>query len=571
MKKWLIFGIIALLQNAQAQDALQNMLGNSLRERMQKTTSPVLAPAVALEKEIDAAEYYVGPGDQFLILVGGTGNDNLEAVVSPEGDLILPAIGAIPVANRSLRDAKSAILERLATKYTSRGITVHLTMPRSFKVSVAGAVQNPGLVEVTGASRAAEAIDLAGGLIQPLKVQSKTEQVMIQTPATQESSVRTSRMNPVIQIEYTAGSKRNISIRRRNGELVHVDLQKYTLTGDLGVNPCLRDGDVIIVPNEESTAGRISIFGALKSPDAFEFAPGDRVCDLIDMAHGFTTDADSSAIELVRFRGAGSSTFKEVLSLPPDDPAARAQTLNYPLQPDDRLYVRFQPKFHETRNVEVTGEVYYPGIYAISDGETHLTDLIQRAGGLTKEASLKNAFIQRRAQEDLADPEFERLKKMTVAEMTENEKTYFKIKSRERVGGMGVDFSALFERGDKSQDVLLRDRDLINIPAKEQTVKVSGQVVNPGLYPYQPGKTLKHYLNEAGGFNWNARKSRVRIIRSQTGEWTKPKDDTIVEIGDTVFVPEKPERDYWEQARSLITVIAQMAMIYSVIYNAQRN
>ncbi|HQG47189.1 MAG TPA: polysaccharide biosynthesis/export family protein, partial [bacterium] len=211
MKKWLIFGIIALLQNAQAQDALQNMLGNSLRERMQKTTSPVLAPAVALEKEIDAAEYYVGPGDQFLILVGGTGNDNLEAVVSPEGDLILPAIGAIPVANRSLRDAKSAILERLATKYTSRGITVHLTMPRSFKVSVAGAVQNPGLVEVTGASRAAEAIDLAGGLIQPLKVQSKTEQVMIQTPATQESSVRTSRMNPVIQIEYTAGSKRNIS------------------------------------------------------------------------------------------------------------------------------------------------------------------------------------------------------------------------------------------------------------------------------------------------------------------------------------------------------------------------
>ncbi|HNW59709.1 MAG TPA: SLBB domain-containing protein [bacterium] len=572
MKRWIIPGVLGLLQLAQAQEPLQNMLESSLRDKMQQSASQaVLAPAIALEQQVDPAEYYVGPGDQFLVLVGGSASDDLAAAVSPEGDLILPAVGAIPVANRSLADAKAAILERLAAKYTSRGITVHLTKPRSFKVSVAGAVQNPGLVEVTGASRAAQAIDLAGGLIQPLKVQTRTEQVMVQTPATQESSVRTARMNPSIQINYSAGSKRNILIRRRNGELVHVDLLKYTLTGDHSVNPCLRDGDVIIVPNEESTAGRVSIYGALKNPDEFEFAPGDRVRDLLEMAHGFTTDADSSEIELVRFRGASSTTFKELLSLPAGDAAAQAQTLNYPLQPDDRLFVRFQPKFHEVRNVEVTGEVVYPGVYAIGEGGTHLIELIQRAGGLTSEASLKNAFIQRRAQEDLADPEFERLKKMTVAEMTENEKTYFKIKSRERVGGMGVDFAALFEKGDKSQDILLRDRDLIHIPAREQTVKVSGQVVNPGLYPYKEGKTLKYYLAEAGGYNWNARKSRVRIIRSQTGEWAKPKDDTIVEIGDTVFVPEKPERDYWEQARSLITVIAQMAMIYSVIYNAQRN
>jgi len=86
---------------------------------------------------------------------------------------------------------------------------------------------------------------------------------------------------------------------------------------------------------------------------------------------------------------------------------------------------------------------------------------------------------------------------------------------------MGVDFVALFENKDKEQDVMLRDRDLIVVPAQEQTVKLTGQVVNPGLYIYKPGMTLKHYLDEAGGYNWNVRKSKVRIIKSKTGEWMK--------------------------------------------------
>ncbi len=87
---------------------------------------------------------------------------------------------------------------------------------------------------------------------------------------------------------------------------------------------------------------------------------------------------------------------------------------------------------------------------------------------------------------------------MAVVEMTENERDYFKIKSRERIGGMGVDFAALFEKGDQSQDVILRDHDLIDIPAQEMTVKVTGQVLNPGLYPYKPNMTVKHYLSRSG-------------------------------------------------------------------------
>jgi len=568
MKKWLICILLALTQSTLAQDPLQSMMEKNLRDRMSErsTQAPSLLTAMALEKEVDPDEYYVGPGDQFLIQIGGAGSDNIETTVSPEGELIITAVGAIPVANKTLTEAKRITQEYLSVKYVSKTIGIHLVKPRLFKVSVTGAILEPGSVEVTAMSRAAEAIDLAGGLKQRMTVETLMQQVTIKSPVKEETSLQTTKPNPQVKYESYAGSQRNILIKRRTGESVPVDLQKFNLTGDLKANPFLRDGDVIIVPTEETSAGRVYIAGALKNPDIFEFAPGDCVGDLITMAHGFTTDADSSKIELVRFKGTGSNTTRELLHLPADNPQARERSMRFPLQPDDRLFVRFQYKFHETRNIEIEGEVLYPGFYALEEGEIRLSEMIERAGGFSSEASLKNAYIQRRAQEDVLDPEFERLKKMSVLEMTESERDYFKIKSRERTGGMGVDFVALFEKGDKSQDVILRDHDLIHIPAQEMTVKVTGQVLNPGLYPYKPDMNVKHYLTEAGGFNWNARKSRVRLIRSQTGEWAKPDDDTAVEIGDTIFIPEKPERDYWQLSRDLIAVAAQLATIFLVIY-----
>lgn len=569
MKKWLVLMALVLWQTAPAQESMQSLLEKTLSSRSGETApaSP-LTTALPLEAAIDPAEYMIGPGDLFLIRAGGGNMDNIETAVSPEGDLIIPSVGTIPVADLSLAAAREKIIARMTVKYVSKELGVHLLRPRLFRVSVTGAVMNPGVVEVQGGSRAVTAIELAGGLSQPVKLQSRTQQVTVQTPLSQESSMQSTRINPTVDVNVVAGSRRNIMIKRRSGASVRVDMQKFALTGDLASNPYLRDGDVIYVPNEELLTGRVHILGALKNPDDFEYAPSDRVIDLLEMAHGFTTDADSSEIELVRFNGAGMETNRRLLPLPAEDPARRQESLNFPLMADDRLFVRAQPKFHEMRNVEITGEVVYPGIYALPDGSTRLTQVIQRAGGLTPEASLKNAYIQRRAQEDVLDPEFERLKKMLVADMTENERDYFKIKSRERVGGMGVDFAALFQKGDKSQDVILRDRDLIHIPAQEQTVKVTGQVINPGLYPFRPDMPLKHYLAEAGGYNWNARKSRVRIIRSQTGEWEKPTDDTIIQVGDTIFIPEKPERDWWREARDFITVITQLAMIYSVINNA---
>jgi protein involved in polysaccharide export with SLBB domain len=564
--------ILLLILTCAAMAAAQDMLKAALEQRLgeglsQKAVIPSL-PAAPLEQTVNAEEYLVGPGDVVKIMVGDRSDLVYDVAVSPEGSLLLPAMGAIEVANLTLAAAKQRIIEKFSGRYLSQNVSVYLTQLRAFRVSVNGEVVNPGMVPVNALNRASEAIALAGGLRTVIRVRSEREQVRVETATYSETNLKSSQTKINQEMMRGAASQRNIVITRRDGSTCRVDLVDYLHTGNLKSNPFLLDGDVIFVPAEETRAGRVSIEGALRLPSEFEYAPGDCVAALIALAQGYTTDADSSFIELVRFIGPSSRTTRTRLSLDRADPAVRETSLNFVLQPDDRLYVRSLPKFHQGRSVEVVGEVFYPGRYDISEGQTHLKEIVTRAGGLTSNASLRSALVLRRAVEDVEDPEFERLKKMQVAEMTESEREYFKMKSRERNGAMGVNFNALFEKNDLSQNVILRDRDVINIPSQEITVKLTGQVVYPGLYPYEPGQTMKYYLEKAGGFNWNARRSRARIIKANTGEWAKADDDAIIDVGDTIFVPEKPERDWWTMYRELIMVLAQMATIYLVVDRA---
>jgi protein involved in polysaccharide export with SLBB domain len=553
--------IVALGYSQDMTKAARNLF--DLESTLRKSDLQPLPDTPVLDRPVEAHAYLLGPGDVLSVVIISTTEFHYQVAVDVEGQAIIPNLGGIPVSGLSLADAREKIVQAIRTRYLGKEIYVGLQKLRTFRVAVTGAVEKPGLVTVNAVQRVSDAIFQAGGLKKKLSVMSQTQEVQVETPSRSEYSVQTSQTRADALLNQAEASMRNIQIRRGQAT-IRADLIKFQLTGDVDANPYVTNGDVIFVPTRENDVAQISIRGAVKADADYEYAPGDRVCDLLKMAHGFTADADTTFMEVVRFTDVGSTA--KTIRLDLND----RTNYKFPLLPDDRLYVRSLPKFHEESNIEIVGEVKYPGNYAIGLKETHLTELIGKAGGFTSEASLKNAYIVRRADEDLRDPEFERLKKMNVAEMTQSEREYFKIKSRERIGGMGVDFVALFEGKDKTQDVLLRDRDLIVIPAQEQTIKITGQVVNPGLYIYKPGRTLSYYLKEAGGYNWNARTGKVRVIKSKTGEWMKPNDNSIIEVGDTIFIPEKPERDWWLIAKDLITVAAQMATIYLVVDRSTR-
>lgn len=103
-----------------------------------------------------------------------------------------------------------------------------------------------------------------------------------------------------------------------------------------------------------------------------------------------------------------------------------------------------------------------------------LSEIIRRAGGVKPDASLDEARLIRKVAAEMADPEYERLKKMPVADMSKEEYQYFKTKSREHSGVVVVDFRRLLIQGDPEEDIILREGDIIQIPKAKKVVNVSG-------------------------------------------------------------------------------------------------
>jgi protein involved in polysaccharide export with SLBB domain len=493
----------------------------------------------ALERIINVDDYLLGPGDGLQISLWGDMPASFNTVVTPEGTILLPTVGSVEVQGLTLSTVKTMVKEQLLKRYRNVEVTTTLVQLRNIRIPVTGAVLNPGIFVASSADRVSQVIAKAGGFIE------KSETSKIQA------------------------SKRRVKVLHWDGSVSYADILRYMVTGDLTSNPVVRDGDVIYVPVQEDNVNLCGVFGAVRAGGYFEYVPGDRLTDLIALAGGLTMNADSLSAEIVRFGSGEGATFTVPVDLSLVF-SPECQIHDIPLLPDDRVYIRSKPHFHEKHHVTVAEEVRFPGIYAIEEDRTYLSEIIDLAGGVTSEASLAEAEMYRAAREEVLDPEFERLKRMEVADMSDSEYEYFKMKSRETRGKMSVNLVNLLERGDHSYDVLLRDGDYIRIPKVSRVVEVTGHVNNSGLIPYQPGKDFHYYIQKAGGYTSKARTGKVRIIKGESGERLKPKRGKPIEAGDTIWVPEKPERDYWGFFKDTLAFVGNLATVYLVIQQATK-
>ncbi len=120
------------------------------------------------------------------------------------------------------------------------------------------------------------------------------------------------------------------------------------------------------------------------------------------------------------------------------------------------------------RTAFAVGEFQKPGPQPISDVPLRITDLVTRSGGLTEKADQREAVLTNR--EGLARP---------------------------------IDLYALYHNGDMSQNVLLREGDVLNVPEKRYNkVFVLGEVMEPQslLLPYGD-YSLSEALSDAGGLD----------------------------------------------------------------------
>lgn len=404
-----------------------------------------------------------------------------------------------------------------------------------YSVSVTGSVRIPGVYHVPISTRVSELISLA----------NYVEKMPADT----------------LSIDLTIlPSLRNV-IHTQKGETTSLDVLRFYRLGDISQNPYVMDGDVVHVPAIQQ---QVMLFGAIQREGSYELRDGDRLSDIIDLALGMRDDADASNIIIRRFTS--SSTSKE---LHPDlTEADMHPDQNNPLlHNDDVIIVQNHPEFHPEYFVKIEGEVAHPGVYPIDSNKTTLLDILTLSGGPTEKADLTRAIVERKNSATHTDTEFERLLHFPPDEFTNVEYEYMKTKFRQKDGKYAVNLKALWESKDATFNIPLQDSTYIYIPPVFNSIKVMGHVKNPGFITYEPDKSFLYYIEQSGGYSWNARKSKVRIIRASTGEWLKPNKKTVLEPGDYLFVPERPPYDYLQYTKDVLTILAQAATIIIGINN----
>lgn len=467
---------------------------------------------------LDAERYHVGPGDQFTLWLWGAISRSQSLLVGPEGDVVLPEIGAVNVAGCSLAEARARIRERVRQSLRGLEVDVRLSRLRTFTVYVTGEVRAPGPFAATGVSRVADLLPdtaLAKG-----------------------------------------ASRRNIEVRRADGTRVVVDLLGFQLTGDVGDDPWLREGDLIHVPRASRFVGA---WGAVARPGPVELGPKDSVSTLVRMAGGLLPKVLGDEATLVRWRG-GATRETLGVGLGPDGIAAGDRAL----EDGDQLYVLQHPGWHESMQVWVVGRVPREGVFPIRVGSTRLSEAVAAAGGLLEDAD-RSAIHLVRAHEGLqTDPEFERLLRLSRGEMTESEYESFRARLAWRSPDVRVDWG-LIEGGRHDLDLLLQDGDVIRVERRTNAVRVDGQVRRPGLVPYAEGRNASWYIEQAGGFTKRGARTQVRVTRAANGQSVLARDARGISPGDQLWVPERPDVSPWQYARDVLVVAAQFATVWVAV------
>ena len=235
------------------------------------------------------------------------------------------------------------------------------------------------------------------------------------------------------------------------------------------------------------------------------------------------------------------------------------------LEPYDRVYVRRSPGYVPQTSVTISGEVIFPGSYILTHKEERLSDLVAKAGGLNSWAYVRGARLLRRMNAE----ELARLG--AAGEVLENINDNMDVSDidRSRVYSVGIDLSEALANPGSDADLVLREGDRLIIPEYINTVKISGNVMYPNVVTYDPGMTVRDYVQMAGGYGFRTKKSKSYVIYlngtvQKARRWSK----NVIEPGCEIVIPEKREKETKiENILGLSTTAASLGTMIATIGN----
>jgi len=335
---------------------------------------------------------------------------------------------------------------------------------------------------------------------------------------------------------------------------------------------------------------KLSIQGEVRRPGTFDYADNASVQDLIQMAGGFKEGATPSRIEISR-RAKSSDTIgkssrtAEIFTLSVDR-NLKIEGPTFVLQPFDIVSVRNAEGYSVQKQVKLEGEVLYPGLYTVTNKNERISDVIKRAGGLTSYAYAEGASLKRPGAEKVNPKD-----KNAINNKEEDEKKYLNLKRAQESGTkdtisaeieqkliesdlVGINLERIIAKPLGKYDLIVEDGDIIRVPRTLQTVKITGEVLNPNSIVYLPGKSLRQYINGAGGFTSNARKNGTYIKYANGSAAAVSKflffnNYPVVKPGAEILVPKRADRERLT-AQSWIGIGTAVASLGAIIVSLLR-
>lgn len=355
-------------------------------------------------------------------------------------------------------------------------------------------------------------------------------------------------------------------------ELIPIDLEG--IMNGKRPDVTLKRNDVIVVPSarEMEELGEISIYGQVMNPGQYPFASNTTIEDLIVQAGGLRTGASTARVDISRRKIDPTSLvptneIAEVFTFSVKDGLLMDGMPGFVLKPYDIVEVRRSPGYQTQRRVTIDGEVAFDGGYTLANKNERISELIRRAGGLTQSAYTRGAHILRQMTPEEIEVRNQSLH-LVGGIMSDGDSIDMRKLNLSNEYTVAIDLEKAIAMPGSYADLVLREGDRIIIPELTNTVKISGDVLFPNTVIYQPGKKLKYYINQAGGYGEMAKKNKAFVVY-MNGNVAQAKGNTVIEPGCQIIVPSKQKSEgiNWAGIMSITGVVTGLGTMAAAIAN----
>jgi protein involved in polysaccharide export with SLBB domain len=485
-------------------------------------------------------DYVIGTGDELQIRGWGMVDIDVTTTIDRSGTVFIPRVGTVKVAGIKYRDLQGFLKQAVGRIFNNFELTASISQTRALQIYVSGHALRPGTYTVHSMSTMLNALFTSGG-------------------------------------PDATGSMRNIQLKRGGQTVATFDMYDLLVNGDKRNDMSLRDGDIIFIPE---VGPLVAVTGNVKTPAIFELKGASTLVDAFNWAGGVDSAAEGKQVVVEK---SVDNVYKTVAELVVDKSAPQPRLAAIPLLPADIVRV-FAPSSVAVESqirreyVRVSGEVKQSGVFQIKPGET-LRELMFRLGGSDEHGylyatQLKRESVRRAQQEKLNEvaDRFERdlensssaklagvtdKEAITVqeAELARQRRVAQRLRTVKAEGRIVLELVNSNAQVKDLPDLALQDGDSIFVPRKPGTIDVLGSVFQASSFIYKPNRTVKDYLQLAGGTTATAATDDMYVIRADgtakgrsSGGWFSGVGGTDVNPGDTIVVPETIERSTWRQS-----------------------